>query len=62
MCPFCWTTMAMMTAGVASMGTVGAVLIRMGLARAGNVQADMDEARSETTKYNERRQDNGERD
>ena len=46
MCPFCWTTVAMMTAGVASTGALGAVLVRVGLARVGVVsegrtQADM---------------------
>lgn len=41
MCPFCWTTVAMMTAGVASTGALGAVLVRVGLARAEDAQADM---------------------
>jgi len=41
MCPFCWTTVAMMTAGVASTGALGAVLVRVRLARAEDAQADM---------------------
>jgi hypothetical protein len=41
MCPFCWSTVVMVTAGVASTGTLGAVLVRTGLVRAGEAKADM---------------------
>ena len=61
MCPFCWTTVAMMTAGVASTGALGAVLVRAGLARAENAKADMYE-RSRTNLSEERSVDANERD
>ncbi len=60
MCPFCWTTVAVMTAGVASTGALGAVLVRMGLARAEDAQADMYE-RSGTNISEERSGNDNER-
>ena len=60
MCPFCWTTVAVMTAGVASTGALGAVLVRVGLARAEDAQADMYERRG-TNLSKERSGDDNER-
>ena len=61
MCPFCWTTVAMMTAGVASTGALGAVFVRAGLVRTENAQADMYE-RSRANLSEERSGDANERD
>ena len=55
MCPFCFATVAMVTAGVASAGALGAVLVRTGLARGGKTKADMDGTGAESSEYNERR-------
>ena len=60
MCPFCWTAVVMMTAGVASTGALGAVLVRVGLARAEDAQADMYE-RSGTNLSKDRRGNDNER-
>jgi len=61
MCPFCWTTVAVMTAGVASTGALGAVLVRVGLARVEDTQADMYERRGANLSK-ERSVDDNERD
>ena len=61
MCPFCWATVAMITAGVASTGALGAVLVSVGLARVENAQADMYE-RGGTTVSEERSGNDNERD
>lgn len=61
MCPFCWTTVAIMTAGVASTGALGAVLVRVKLARAEDAQADMYQ-RSKANLSEERSGNDNERD
>lgn len=61
MCPFCWTAVAMMTAGAASASALGAVLVRAGLARAEDTQADMYE-RIGTGVSEERSRNDNERD